>query len=63
MTISQKKLMTEAKDYLVITLGLLLYTFAWTVFLLPCRGEMPSWPIYIPSMDWLQILKWVAGRI
>ena len=35
MTISQKKLMTEAKDYLVITLGLLLYTFAWTVFLLP----------------------------
>ena len=27
----------EIKDYTFITLGLLLYTFAWTVFLLPYK--------------------------
>ena len=35
MTISQKRIMREAEDYFFITLGLLLYTFGWTVFLLP----------------------------
>ena len=25
----------ECKDYFYITLGLLLYTFGWTIFLLP----------------------------
>lgn len=35
MSLSNKKLLREIKDYLFITLGLLLYTFGWTVFLLP----------------------------
>lgn len=35
MTLSHKKFIRESKDYLFITLGLLLYTFGWTVFLLP----------------------------
>ena len=35
MTVSNKLLVNEAKDYLFITLGILLYTAAWTIFLLP----------------------------
>ena len=30
-----KALWNEVKDYIFITLGLLLYTFGWTIFLLP----------------------------
>ena len=30
-----KAIANEVKDYLFITLGLLMYTFGWTVFLLP----------------------------
>lgn len=35
MTIDHRMILNEAKDYLFITLGLMLYAFAWTVFLLP----------------------------
>jgi len=35
MTINHEYIWREAKDYLFITVGLLLYTFGWTVFLLP----------------------------
>ncbi|MBP5386420.1 MAG: YitT family protein [Prevotella sp.] len=35
MTIERKKFINEAKDYIYITLGLLLYTIGWTGFLLP----------------------------
>ena len=35
MTIDRKIIWQEAKDYFSITLGLLLYTFGFTVFLLP----------------------------
>lgn len=35
MTLDHKKLVNEVKDYIFITLGLMLYTFGWTVFLLP----------------------------
>ena len=35
MTIDHMKIWNEAKDYIFITLGLMLYTFGWTVFLLP----------------------------
>ena len=35
MTIEKTRLYNEAKDYIFITLGLLLYTVGWTVFLLP----------------------------
>ena len=35
MTIDHQRIWNEAKDYIFITLGLLLYTFGWTVFLLP----------------------------
>jgi uncharacterized membrane-anchored protein YitT (DUF2179 family) len=35
MTIDHKIIWNEVKDYLFITLGLMLYTFGWTVFLLP----------------------------
>ena len=35
MTIDRKIIWQEAKDYFNITLGLLLYTFGFTVFLLP----------------------------
>lgn len=35
MTIDHKIILNEAKDYVFITLGLMLYAFAWTVFLLP----------------------------
>ncbi len=35
MTLNHKIILTEVKDYVFITLGLLLYTFGWTVFLLP----------------------------
>ncbi len=35
MTINHQRLLNEVKDYIFITLGLLLYTFGWTVFLLP----------------------------
>jgi len=31
----KKYYLTEAKDYLMITLGLMMFTFGWTVFLLP----------------------------
>jgi len=37
MTIDHQRIWNEAKDYIFITLGLLLYTFAWTVFLLPYK--------------------------
>ena len=33
--IQNKAIWNEVKDYLFITLGLLLYTFGWTVFMLP----------------------------
>lgn len=32
---NRREIRNEVKDYVAITLGLLLYTFAWTVFLLP----------------------------
>ena len=35
MTIDRKIIWQETKDYFNITLGLLLYTFGFTVFLLP----------------------------
>jgi uncharacterized membrane-anchored protein YitT (DUF2179 family) len=35
MTIERKKFINEVKDYIYITLGLLLYTIGWTGFLLP----------------------------
>ncbi len=35
MTINHQIIFNEAKDYVFLTLGLLLYAFAWTVFLLP----------------------------
>lgn len=35
MTIDHRKILTEAEDYLFITLGLMLLAFGWTVFLLP----------------------------
>lgn len=35
MTIDHRLIINEAKDYLFITLGLMLYAFAWTIFLLP----------------------------
>ena len=35
MTIQHKMILTEAKDYLFIVLGLLIYTIAFTVFLMP----------------------------
>ena len=35
MTIERHKIFNETKDYVYITLGLLLYTIGWTVFLLP----------------------------
>ena len=33
--IEKKQIINEAKDYIFITLGLLLYTVGWTFFLLP----------------------------
>ncbi len=33
--VSKRQLLSELKDYFYITLGLMLYAFAWTVFLLP----------------------------
>ncbi|MBQ5605831.1 MAG: YitT family protein [Prevotella sp.] len=35
MNLFNKKILRETEDYVFITLGLLLYTFGWTVFLLP----------------------------
>ncbi len=35
MTINHQIIFNEAKDYVFITLGLMLYAFAWTTFLLP----------------------------
>ena len=35
MDINQKIILNEAKDYLFITLGLILFSFGWAVFLLP----------------------------
>lgn len=35
MTINHQIIWNEAKDYIFITLGLCLYAFAWTIFLLP----------------------------
>ena len=35
MTVDHQIIWREVKDYIFITLGLLLYTFGWTVFLLP----------------------------
>ena len=35
MTIQHKIIWNEAKDYFFITLGLLMYTIAFTVFLMP----------------------------
>ncbi len=35
MTLNHQLILNEAKDYTFITLGLLLFGFAWTVFLLP----------------------------
>ena len=35
MNLHKEMVYAEIKDYAFITLGLLLYTFAWTVFLLP----------------------------
>ncbi len=35
MTPAHKKILNETKDYVVITLGLMLYTFGFTFFLLP----------------------------
>ena len=35
MTIERQRILNETKDYIYITLGLLLYTIGWTGFLLP----------------------------
>ena len=35
MTINHRIIWNETRDYIFITLGLMLYTFGWTVFLLP----------------------------
>ncbi len=35
MILTRQQVLTETKDYVVITFGLMLYTFAFTVFLLP----------------------------
>ncbi len=35
MTINHQIILREVKDYVFITLGLLLYAFGWTIFLLP----------------------------
>ena len=35
MTINHQIIFNEAKDYVFLTLGLILYAFAWTTFLLP----------------------------
>ena len=35
MTIDHQIIFNEAKDYIFITLGLMLFAFAWTTFLLP----------------------------
>ena len=35
MKLTKKQLLEEAKDYLLITAGLLFYVFAWNAFLLP----------------------------
>ena len=35
MTLDHQLIWQEAKDYIFITLGILLYTFGWCVFLLP----------------------------
>ena len=35
MTNDNRKILNEVQDYVFITLGLMLYAFAWTVFLLP----------------------------
>ncbi len=35
MTLDNKKILNEVKDYAFITLGLAMFTFGWTVFLLP----------------------------
>ncbi len=35
MTIDHRLILNEAKDYIFMTLGIMLYAFAWTVFLLP----------------------------
>ena len=35
MTVNHQMVVREVKDYLFIIVGLLLYTFGWTVFLLP----------------------------
>ena len=35
MTVNHKLILKEVEDYVFITLGLLLFTFGWTVFLLP----------------------------
>ncbi len=37
MTSTHRKILTETKDYVIITLGLMLYTFGFTVFLLPYK--------------------------
>ena len=53
MTIDRKIIWQETKDYFNITLGLLLYTFGFTVFLLPYEivTQIPNTPIpiYFPS--------------
>ena len=36
-TLNKQEYWNEAKDYIYITLGLMLYTFGWTVFLLPYK--------------------------
>ena len=35
MTINHQLIWNEAKDYIFITLGMMLYTFGFTVFLMP----------------------------
>lgn|SRR5574344_700800 len=35
ISLDYKKIWNEVKDYVFITIGLMLYTFGWTVFLLP----------------------------
>lgn len=37
MTIDRKQILNEVKDYIFITFGLILYTFGFTVFLLPYK--------------------------
>ena len=37
MKLTKKQLLEEAKDYLLITAGLLFYVFAWNAFLLPVQ--------------------------